>query len=272
MPLFSDLLHSSHHTYSTDNLLGEGKRGKVVRATDEMGQLYALKAMHTRSEQKKRRTSNAYLRNMFAPDGSSLAAKKAYEIGLQLDHPNIIKTYELLFQDGVSWIVLEYVDGTPLNRISPGSLQKDVAFKLGMQFLDALEYAGHHEYFHRDIFSENFMVDIHLELKMIDLDSFGHISQEGTNHIISHQHYLNKINRTLMRIMHLGDFKEEELNLFSKKINVLSMQKRFRFPPTHNVSKASYSYLLDYLAALKYIIQHDDDYRDRLYRGDSFWQ
>ena len=87
----------------------------------------------------------------------------------KLNHPNIATIYDFDTQDGVDFLVMEYVEGTTLSeKLSGHSLpEKDVA-RLGGQVADALEEAHEHGVIHRDLKPGNVMVTPKGQAKVLD--------------------------------------------------------------------------------------------------------
>lgn len=77
-----------------------------------------------------------------------------------LNHPNIVKVYDVSFGDLIQYIVMEYVDGITLKQYisQQGSLRwKDAAY-LTIQVLRALQHAHDKGIVHRDVKPQNIML------------------------------------------------------------------------------------------------------------------
>jgi len=119
-------------------------------------------------------------------DGKSVAIKVPYEemetdpvlverfkrekdIGLELDHPGVVKTYD----EGPGsrlYMVMEWVEGRLLRSIlnEERKLAIDRAVGLTLQICDALDTMHKHGVVHRDLKPENVMVDDADRIKLID--------------------------------------------------------------------------------------------------------
>lgn len=108
------------------------------------------------------------------------ALSKEFEIGLQLEHPNICHTIELEQVDGLgTTIVMEYVDGDNLQTlIDRQQITPSLAEKIVCQLMDALEYMHNKQIIHRDLKPSNIMVTHNgqnvkiIDFGLSDSDSF----------------------------------------------------------------------------------------------------
>jgi len=88
-----------------------------------------------------------------------------------LDHPYICKVYEILEQDGHSYIVLEFVRGRRLSALmgdSARGLPLDKILEFGREIAEALEEAHKKGIVHRDIKPNNIMVLEPGHIKVLD--------------------------------------------------------------------------------------------------------
>lgn len=99
------------------------------------------------------------------------ALVKEFEIGIQLDHPNICRTVGFEEVDGLGTVIVEeYVDGCTLEELMDNhGLTDDKAMKITSQLMDALEYMHAKHIIHRDLKPSNIMVTaIGGDVKLID--------------------------------------------------------------------------------------------------------
>lgn len=116
-----------------------------------------------------------------------MALNKEFEIGLQLEHPNICHTIGWEELDGLGpTIILEYIDGETLESlIDRGMLTKTLSRKYVRQLIDVLGYMHHKQIIHRDLKPSNIMVthkgmDIKLiDFSLSDSDTFNVLKAPG---------------------------------------------------------------------------------------------
>ena len=86
-----------------------------------------------------------------------------------LSHPNIVQVHDYGEENGLYFLVMEYVDGTSLRRVlSTQKLEAETALRYVPQICDALEYAHSQGVIHRDIKPENILLDRRGQLKIAD--------------------------------------------------------------------------------------------------------
>jgi len=136
--------------------LGRGGMGEVYLAKDtEIGEKIALKILPpelTRSPQYVER---------FRREASAVS---------RLDHPHIIKVYEVGEDEGMHFIAMEYLGGAPLSSLiqKRGSLPIPEAAKIIIDVAEALDFAHSSGVIHRDIKPDNILSDEKGEFKVMD--------------------------------------------------------------------------------------------------------
>jgi serine/threonine-protein kinase len=95
--------------------------------------------------------------------------KREQEIGQELDHPGVVKTYDGE-QRSRLYMVIEWVEGRLLRVIlsQEGKLPIERAVNYALQICDALDAMHKHGVVHRDLKPENVMVDAQDRVKLID--------------------------------------------------------------------------------------------------------
>jgi serine/threonine protein kinase len=141
--------------YRLDATVAHSGMSTLYRATDLLdGKQVAIKVPHAEME------ANPVLVERF---------KREQEIGQELDHPGVVKTYDGEERSRL-YMVIEWVDGrllrTVLNEEGKFPIERAVNFTL--QICDALDAMHKHGVVHRDLKPENVMVDDADRIKLID--------------------------------------------------------------------------------------------------------
>jgi len=135
--------------------IGAGGMGVVYRAHDEqLDRDVALKVLPpgTLSDEASRKRIRK----------EALALSK-------LNHPNIATVHDFGTQEGVDYVVMEYIVGRTLEyQLHGKSLPESEVIRLGMQIAAALEEAGERGIVHRDLKPGNLMVTAKGQLKVLD--------------------------------------------------------------------------------------------------------
>lgn len=76
-----------------------------------------------------------------------------------LSHPNICALYDVGQQDGVDYLVMEYLEGETLSqRLKKGPLSTEQVLRFGIEIADALNKAHREKIVHRDLKPGNIMI------------------------------------------------------------------------------------------------------------------
>jgi eukaryotic-like serine/threonine-protein kinase len=141
--------------YRVLELIGTGGMGKVYRARDErLERDVAIKLLPPGV------LADEAARKLFRKEALALS---------KLNHPNIETIFDFDTQEGVDFLVLEYVPGTTLEeKLSTGLLpEKDVA-RFGAQIADGLAAAHEQGIIHRDLKPSNIWILPKGRLKILD--------------------------------------------------------------------------------------------------------
>lgn len=96
-----------------------------------------------------------------------------------LNHPNICQLYDIGDQDGIHFLVLEYLEGETLaDSIRAGPLALPDCLRIGVQIAGALEAAHSSGIIHRDLKPSNLFMTRRGEVKVLD---FGLVKAIGTD-------------------------------------------------------------------------------------------
>ncbi len=85
--------------------------------------------------------------------------KKEFELMVQLDHPNIVKSYAKELNETFGpCIVMEYIDGMTLDRFLESNPSRQKRRKIVDQLVDALTYIHSKQVLHRDLKPSNILI------------------------------------------------------------------------------------------------------------------
>ncbi|XP_023373893.1 serine/threonine-protein kinase SIK1 [Otolemur garnettii] len=97
-----------------------------------------------------------------------------------LNHPHIIKLYQVMETKDMLYIVTEFAkNGEMFDYLtSNGHLSEQEARKTFWQILSAVEYCHSHHIVHRDLKTENLLLDVNMDIKLADF-GFGNFYKPG---------------------------------------------------------------------------------------------
>jgi eukaryotic-like serine/threonine-protein kinase len=154
--------------YRVEGELGRGGMARVYRGTDlVLGRPVAVKV----------------LSSQYAGDGTFVSRfRREAQAAARLNHPNLVQVFDTGSDDGVQYIVMEYVDAKTLaDYLSGGGrIMPDRAIELAESVCDALTVAHAQGVIHRDVKPANIMVTRDGHVKVTD---FG-IARVTTNETV----------------------------------------------------------------------------------------
>ena len=169
--------------YEITGVLGRGGMGVVYRAEDKrIGRLVAIKTLTEGFSGQPEMLERFY---------------REAQAGI-LQHPNIVIVYDLGDEDGVPFIVMEYVEGDPLDKLISSGRQLNLVDKLSIieQVCSALGYAHQRGVVHRDIKPANVIVQSDGTAKLVDF-GIARVQNSGsesgltrTGNVIGTVHYI----------------------------------------------------------------------------------
>lgn len=135
--------------------LGQGGMGVVYKAEDiKLKRLVALKFLPS---------------HISASEDDLARFNQEAQAAAALNHPNICIVYAIEEDKGQQFIVMEYVDGITLSgKIEQSPLKMKDAISYAIQIGEALQEAHSNGIVHRDIKTENIMVNTKNQIKVMD--------------------------------------------------------------------------------------------------------
>jgi serine/threonine protein kinase len=125
--------------------VGAGGMGEVYKARDtRLERTVAVKVLPARLSE------NAEFRQRFEREAKTIS---------QLSHPHICTLHDVGHQDGVDYLVMEFLEGETLTeRLAKGPLPLEQVLRYGIEIADALEKAHRQGIVHRDLKPGNVMI------------------------------------------------------------------------------------------------------------------
>jgi serine/threonine protein kinase len=165
--------------YEIQSPLGAGGMGEVYRARDtRLDREVAIKVLPTHLSQ------NPDLRAGFEREAKAIS-------GLQ--HPNICVLYDVGRQDGVDFLVMEYLEGETLAaRLMRKPMTPDETVRIAIEIADALDKAHRSGIVHRDLKPANVMLTKGgaklMDFGLAKLQAFATGTQSGTPSVFRHRY------------------------------------------------------------------------------------
>jgi eukaryotic-like serine/threonine-protein kinase len=131
--------------YEIQSPVGAGGMGEVYRARDtRLGRDVAIKVLPAQL------AADPELKQRLEREAKAISS---------LNHPNICTLHDIGSQDGMSFLVMEYLEGQTLaERLVKGPIPLDQALKIGTEVAQALEKAHSQSIIHRDLKPANIML------------------------------------------------------------------------------------------------------------------
>ena len=131
--------------YKILDQIGKGQMGGVYKAVHNLGQSVALKILPAS------KAKNTHILGRFQREARLLT---------QLDHPNVVRAFQVGESNGVHYIVMEFLEGETLDEVLERRKRLPVgeAMRLMCQALDGLQHLHERRMVHRDMKPSNLML------------------------------------------------------------------------------------------------------------------
>ena len=131
--------------YEILSAIGAGGMGEVYKARDpRLDRTVAIKVLPEHV------AADPDLKQRFEREAKTISS---------LNHPHICTLYDIGSQDGIDFLVMEYLEGETLaQRLEKGALPLDQALKIAIEIADALDKAHRQGITHRDLKPGNIMI------------------------------------------------------------------------------------------------------------------
>lgn len=169
-----------------------GNRYQVVEKIGDGGTAFVFRGLDTLLN---RNVTIKVLRPEYVSDQDFVRRfKREAQAAASLSHPNVVSIYDVGCEDGVHFIVMEYVKGQSLKNLieEMGHLPIRLAVDYACQTAQALDHAHRHGIIHRDIKPHNILLNSDGRVKVTD---FG-IAQAVTSSTLTYH------NGTLLGSVH----------------------------------------------------------------------
>ena len=145
-----------------------GNRYEIVEKIGDGGTAFVYKGIDNLLN---RYVTIKILRPEFVSDQDFLRRfRREAQSAASLSHPNIVSIYDVGAENGIHYIIMEYVKGRSLKAIieEEGPLPVDTAVEYAEQIAIALDHAHKHGIIHRDVKPHNILIGDDERVKVTD--------------------------------------------------------------------------------------------------------
>lgn len=102
-----------------------------------------------------------------------------------LNHPNIVKLFEVIETEKTLYLVMEYITKGEVREfiVKKGRMKENVARQMFRQIVSAVQYLHSKNIVHRDLKAENLLLDNNLNVKIVDF-GFSNMFVEGNDFVL----------------------------------------------------------------------------------------
>lgn len=164
--------------YRLLDVIGQGGMGRVWRAADEL--------LDRRVAVKEMRVDGAF--DGSDPEDTRVRRERALREAraiARIDHPGVVRVYDVAEEDGRLWIVMELVEARSLARYvaEAGPLDERAAARVGLALVAALRHVHAAGVVHRDIKPENVLLGPEGPAGRVVLTDFGIAALQDTGRL-----------------------------------------------------------------------------------------
>jgi serine/threonine protein kinase len=163
--------------FTIEKVLGTGGFGITYKAVDTKSKIYAIKTLNLTMQ----------LRADFKEQQVKFINEAITIKGFR--HPHILRVYEVIQENELFAVVMEYVDGMSLAQYIAlqGQLTEELALKYINQIGQALEQVHNENYLHRDIKPDNILLrNNNQEAVLIDFGLARNVATQSMSNSLTH--------------------------------------------------------------------------------------
>jgi 5'-AMP-activated protein kinase catalytic alpha subunit len=153
--------------YAVGKTIGEGTFGKVKKGIHKLtGVPVAIKILE---------------KNKIVDLADVERVKREIHILIRIDHPNVIRLYEVIDSPKHIFLIMEFAPGGELfdHIVACGRVKEREACRFLHQIVNGVDYCHKQGVIHRDLKPENLLLDKITGIKIVDF-GLGNLAHEGT--------------------------------------------------------------------------------------------